>query len=134
AWAARSASSIVRTTPSTSSARIRKKRRGKSSATRVSKRRSASAPRRRGRSRTRKPPNGPLLEFAKGFPDDPDLLRIVQAFEAGDYRTVRDEAPRLAERTQNPAVRDAALDLRRRIDADPIQLYLLGLTLALLAF
>jgi hypothetical protein len=78
------------------------------------------------------PPAG--LEFAKGFPDDPELGRLVRAFEAGDYRTVRDDAPRLAEQTKDARVREAALDLRRRIDADPIQLYLLGLTFALLAF
>jgi hypothetical protein len=75
-----------------------------------------------------------LVEFAKGFPDDPDLGRLVAAFESGDYRTVRDEAPKLAERTADPKVREAALDLRRRIEPDPIQLYLLGLTLALLTF
>ncbi len=77
---------------------------------------------------------GPLLEFAKGFPDDPELGRLVKAFEAGDYRTIRDDAPKLAERTKDPLVREAALDLRRRIDPDPIQLYLIGLTFALLAF
>ena len=75
-----------------------------------------------------------MVEFAKGFPDDPDLGRLVAAFESGDYRTVRDEAPKLAERTENPKVREAALDLRRRIEPDPIQRYMLGLTLALLAF
>jgi hypothetical protein len=75
-----------------------------------------------------------LLEFARSFPDDPELGRLVAAFEAGDYHTVREEAPKLAERTQDPLVRQAALDLRRRIDPDPVQLYLLGLTLALLLF
>jgi hypothetical protein len=75
-----------------------------------------------------------LLDFAKGFPDDPELARLLGAFEAGDYRTVRDDAPKLARRTEDPRVREAALDLRRRIDPDPIQIYLLGVTLALLAF
>jgi hypothetical protein len=75
-----------------------------------------------------------LLEFAKGFPDDPELGRLLRAFEAGDYRTVRADAPKLAEQTKDTRVRDAALDLRRRIEPDPIQIYLLGLTLALLAF
>jgi hypothetical protein len=75
-----------------------------------------------------------LLEFAKGFPEDPELVRLLKAFESGDYRTVRDDAPKLAERTKDPLVREAALDLRRRIDPDPIQLYLIGLTFALLAF
>jgi hypothetical protein len=75
-----------------------------------------------------------LIEFAKGFPEDPELGRLVAAFESGDYRTVRDEAPKLAARTDDPRVREAALDLRKRIDPDPIQLYLLALTLALLVF
>jgi hypothetical protein len=75
-----------------------------------------------------------LLGFAQNFPEDPELGRLVAAFEAGDYRTVRDEAPKLAERTQDPEVRRAALELRKRIDPDPLQLYLLGLTFALLVF
>lgn len=75
-----------------------------------------------------------MLAFARNFPEDPELGRLVAAFEAGDYRTVRQDAAKLAERTQDPLVRQAALDLRKRIDPDPIQLYLLGLTLALLAF
>jgi hypothetical protein len=75
-----------------------------------------------------------MPEFTRSFPHDPELDRLVQAFEAGDYHTVRNEAPALAERTSDPAVRKAALDLRRRIDPDPAQLYLLGLTLALLVF
>lgn len=75
-----------------------------------------------------------MVAFARSFPDDPELGRLVAAFEAGDYHTVREEAPKLAERTADPLVRQAALDLRRRIDPDPVQLYLLGLTLALLVF
>jgi len=63
---------------------------------------------------------GPLLEFAKGFPDDPELGRLLGAFEAGDYRTVRDDAPKLAERTKDPRVRAAALDLRRPGEAQAI--------------
>jgi hypothetical protein len=77
---------------------------------------------------------GVLVAFARSFPEDPELVRLVAAFEAGDYRTVREQAPKLAERTQDPLVKKAALDLRRRIEPDPVQLYLLGLTLALLAF
>jgi hypothetical protein len=75
-----------------------------------------------------------MAEFTRSFPEDPELKRLVQAFEAGDYLTVRSDAPALAERTADPAVRAAALDLRRRIEPDPAQLYLLGLTLALLLF
>jgi hypothetical protein len=74
------------------------------------------------------------LAFLRTFPDDPELNRLIAAFEAGDFATVRTEAPKLAERTESAAVKKAALDLRRRIEPDPMQLYLLGLTLVLLVF
>jgi anti-sigma factor RsiW len=75
-----------------------------------------------------------MAEFTSSFPDDPELKRLVQAFEAGDYHAVRTGAPALAERTTDDAVRKAARELRRRIEPDPAQLYLLGLTFALLVF
>jgi hypothetical protein len=70
--------------------------------------------------------------FLLGFPNHPDLARLAAAFEAGNYALVRAEAETLAERTDNPAVRDAALELRRRIAPDPLVKYLLALTGALL--
>jgi hypothetical protein len=70
--------------------------------------------------------------FLLGFPNHPDLARLASAFEAGNYALVRAEAETLAERTDNPAVRDAALELRRRIAPDPLAKYLLALTAALL--
>lgn len=75
-----------------------------------------------------------MAEFTRSYPDDAELKRLVEAFEAGDYLTIRTEAPALAKRATDPAVRAAALDLRRRIEPDPAQLYLLGLTFALLVF
>ena len=70
--------------------------------------------------------------FLLGFPQHPELLRLAAAFEAGNYALVRAEAEGLAERAESPAVRDAALELRRRIDPDPLAKYLLALTAALL--
>ena len=70
--------------------------------------------------------------FLLGFPQHPDLARLAAAFEAGNYALVRAEAGALAERAESPAVRDAALELRRRIDPDPLAKYLLALTAALL--
>ena len=70
--------------------------------------------------------------FLLGFPPDPDLARLSAAFEAGNYALVRAEAEALAQRTEDPAVRTAALELRRRIDPDPLAKYLLALTAALL--
>jgi hypothetical protein len=72
--------------------------------------------------------------FLLGFPQHPDLQRLAAAFEAGNYALVRAEAEALAERAETPAVRDAALELRRRIEPDPLAKYLLALTAALLLF
>jgi hypothetical protein len=74
--------------------------------------------------------------FAADFPSDPALDDLVQAFEQGNYARVRREAPTLAKRTDRPAVRRAARVLRRRLDPDPIAIYLLiaaGLLLVFLA-
>lgn len=70
--------------------------------------------------------------FLLKFPQHPDLQRLAAAFEAGNYALVREEAETLAERAESPAVRDAALELRRRIEPDPLAKYLLALTAALL--
>ncbi|HXK19603.1 MAG TPA: hypothetical protein VNG33_17455 [Polyangiaceae bacterium] len=70
--------------------------------------------------------------FLLAFPQDPELMRLSAAFEAGNYALVREQAETLAERTESRAVRDAALELRRRIDPDPLAKYLLALTAALL--
>jgi hypothetical protein len=70
--------------------------------------------------------------FLLAFPEHPGLARLSAAFEAGNYALVRAEAEELAERAEDPAVRDAALELRRRIEPDPLAKYLLALTAALL--
>ncbi|HYQ15698.1 MAG TPA: hypothetical protein VEQ58_08075 [Polyangiaceae bacterium] len=70
--------------------------------------------------------------FLLGFPPHPELQRLAAAFEAGNYALVRAEAEALAERTESRAVKEAALELRRRIEPDPLAKYLLALTAALL--
>jgi hypothetical protein len=72
--------------------------------------------------------------FLLEFPDDPELQRLVRAFEAGNYEAVRVGAPKLAAATEDPAVRGAARELRRRIDPDPLMKYLLWVAIALFAF
>ncbi|MES1173763.1 MAG: hypothetical protein ABUL62_05490 [Myxococcales bacterium] len=72
--------------------------------------------------------------FLLEFPADPELQRLVRAFEAGNYQLVREGAPTLAERTEDPIVRAAARELRRRIDPDPLMKYLLWVALALFVF
>jgi hypothetical protein len=72
--------------------------------------------------------------FLLEFPADPELQRLVHAFEAGNYEAVREGAPKLAAKTEDPAVRGAARELRRRIDPDPLMKYLLWVAIALFVF
>ena len=71
--------------------------------------------------------------FVLAFPSDPDLDRLVRAFELGNYAYVREHAPKLAERTEAPeGVRQAARELARRIEPDPLIKLLLALSVTLL--
>ena len=72
--------------------------------------------------------------FLLAFPEEPELQRLVRAFEAGDYQTVRAGAAELVNRSENPIVRAAARELRKRIDPDPLMKYLLWVALGLFAF
>jgi hypothetical protein len=71
-----------------------------------------------------------LLEF----PNDPELQRLVRAFEAGNYREVRAGATKLAASTEDLAVRGAARELRGRIEPDPLMKYLLWVAIGLFVF
>lgn len=73
-------------------------------------------------------------KFLLAFPDDPELQRLVQAFEAGDFATIRSKAAALADKSEDPAIRDAALELRRRIDPDPLIKYIVLASVLLLGF
>src|SRR3954471_965303 len=72
--------------------------------------------------------------FLLEFPADPELQRLVRAFEAGNYQAVREGAPKLAEQSEDAIVRAAARELRRRIDPDPLMKYLLWVAIALFVF
>ncbi len=66
--------------------------------------------------------------FAADYPKDDVLDALLEAFDRGDYRAVREGAPKLAAATEDDAVRAAARDLRARIDPDPWAVRLLWLT------
>jgi hypothetical protein len=70
--------------------------------------------------------------FARDFPEDPELDALVRAFDGGDYRKVREDAPKLAAKTEDDKVRAAANELLRRIEPDPLARVILLGTLALL--
>lgn len=71
--------------------------------------------------------------FARGFPASPELDALVDAFSRGDYAHVRSEAPRLAQQTEDDAVRTAARTLVERTRPDPLAVTLLWLAAGLLA-
>ncbi len=72
--------------------------------------------------------------FLLQFPDDPELEALIALFEQGNFAQLRKDAPELARRTSDDAVRRAALELRRRIDPDPLLMVLLGLSVTLFIF
>lgn len=64
--------------------------------------------------------------FLLSFPDAPELEPLIRAFESGNYAYVRAHSLQIAAATADPAVRAAALELRRRIEPDPLAKYLLA--------
>ncbi len=70
--------------------------------------------------------------FAREFPAHPELDGLVAAFEAGDFRTVRSGASKLASSDADESVRSAARVLLDRTKPDPLATYLLVLTALLL--
>ena len=73
-------------------------------------------------------------KFLLDYPEDPALDRLIAAFESGNYAFIRREAGAVAKAAESPEVRDAALELRRRIDPDPLAKYLLAVAAVLLIF
>jgi hypothetical protein len=73
-------------------------------------------------------------QFLLDYPDDPELMVLIRAFEEGNFALVRKQAPLLMQRTTQPAVRRAARELRQRIDPDPLLVVLLVFTLSLFVF
>lgn len=95
------------------------------------------AQRRRPKKRTKPRGADAASKAAGGAPDqqpDPELARLEQAFERGDYALVREGAARLAKEAERDDVRRAARQLLRRIDPDPLAVTLLLAAVALLAF
>jgi hypothetical protein len=72
--------------------------------------------------------------FLLEYPDDPELAILMRAFEEGNFAHVRKHAPLLMRRTQDPAVRRAARELRARIDPDPLLVVLLVFAISLFVF
>jgi len=72
--------------------------------------------------------------FAQKYPQDEQLDVLLQSFERGNYAAVREGAQKLLASDAKPAVRQAAEDLLRRLEPDPLARYLLGVATMLLVF
>jgi hypothetical protein len=74
--------------------------------------------------------------FALGYPDTPQIRRLLEAFSAGNFDFVRRESARLAGHSSDSREARAAQDLRRRLSPDPssMLLWALGIALALFLF
>jgi hypothetical protein len=70
--------------------------------------------------------------FVLAFPSDPELDRLVKAFELGNYAYVREHGPALLAKSEDPAVREATRELVRRIEPDPLVKILLAISVSLL--
>lgn len=87
-------------------------------------------------------PVGPVLgpegwerpQFVLDFPKDPELDRLVRAFELGNYSFVRDKGKKLAESVSDEGVRRAALELLRRVEPDPLVKILFAMSIGLFLF
>jgi hypothetical protein len=75
-----------------------------------------------------------LPSFSVAYPSHPELLELLRAFQNGNYAKVREEAPQLAERSEDPEVQWAARDLRARLEPDPLAVRLLLISGILLLF
>jgi hypothetical protein len=91
----------------------------------------AAAPKRKKKKKKAAAREG-LPPFTRDYPRDAALDALLAAFEAGNYAVVRRDAPGLAENAEKEEVRWAARDLLRRIQPDPIILYLLAIAAGLL--
>jgi len=105
----------------------------------------------RERAQAAEPP--PVPVFARHFPREPRLDRILALFEQGNYALVRKEAHALLDRaaeekkpgakppfrtapaevSPSPEVRAAAQEILKRLEPDPLALYLVAIAAALLA-
>lgn len=72
--------------------------------------------------------------FARDFPENEELGALVDAFARGDYKTASEGSVTLANKTDDDAVKKAALLLAERTKPDPASRVLFLLTATLLVF
>lgn len=75
-----------------------------------------------------------VVPFARSYPSDPELTRLLAFFIQGNYAAVRAGAEKLARESRDEAVAAAARDLRRRLDPEPTAIFLWAIGVALCLF
>ncbi len=71
--------------------------------------------------------------FAKDFPQHPEIDRILDLFDRGNYALAREDARALVKSTDDDAVRAAAREILKRLDPEPAAIYLVAISALLLA-
>ena len=89
----------------------------------------------RKKSKKKKPkPREGVPPFAANYPRDEALDALLVMFDKGNYAAVREGAQKLLQSDAKKAVKQAAEDLLRRLEPDPLAHYMLGISVLLLAF
>lgn len=91
------------------------------------------APRKKRKKKKAKVREG-IPPFAQRYPHDDTLDALLVTFEQGNYAAVREGAQKLLTSDAKPAVKQAAEDLLRRLEPDPLAHYMLGISVLLLVF
>lgn len=71
--------------------------------------------------------------FAKDFPPDADLDRILDLFDRGNFALAREGAQALLKRSEDDDVRSAARQILKRMEPEPAATYLIAISAVLLA-
>ncbi|HRI64610.1 MAG TPA: hypothetical protein PK156_10225 [Polyangium sp.] len=94
---------------------------------------SGDAPRKKRKKKAAKPREG-IPPFAQHYPHDETLDALLVTFERGNYAAVREGAQKILKSDAKKAVKQAAEDLLRRLEPDPLAHYMLGISVLLLVF
>jgi hypothetical protein len=91
------------------------------------------APRKKSKKKKAKPREG-VPPFALNYPQDETLDALLVTFEKGNYAAVREGVQKLLQSDAKKPVKQAAEDLLRRLEPDPLAHYMLGISVLLLVF
>lgn len=71
--------------------------------------------------------------FAKDFPPNADLDRVLDLFDRGNFARAREDAQALLKSSEDDEVRGATRQILKRMDPEPAATYLIAISAVLLA-